>query len=121
MKPTNLFVWDGLLKLDDYGMSGERKDWWYMAPEVLEGDMNLKSDVWSLGISVIEMAEGRHPYSEYDEEELKNAVVNGDSPSLSPSEWSSDLVDFVDACLVKDENERASVRALMEVSVSVAV
>lgn len=93
----------------------------FMAPEVYKEGACLKSDVWSLGISVIEMAEGRHPYSEYDEEELKNAVVNGDSPSLSPSEWSSDLVDFVDACLVKDENERASVRALMEVSVSVAV
>ena len=102
-------------------MRGERKFLWYMAPEVFEGGMNLKSDVWSLGISVIEMAEGKYPYGEYEEEELKNAIVNEDSPSLSPSEWSPDLVDFVDACLVKDENERASVRALMEVSVSVAV
>lgn len=102
-------------------MSGERKDLWYMAPEVFEGGINLKSDVWSLGISVIEMVEGKHPYSEYGEEDLRNAVVNEDSPSLSSSEWSSDLVDFVDACLVKDEHERASVRALMEVSILVAV
>ncbi len=35
---------------------------WYMGPEVYEGKAVLKSDVWSLGMSVIEMAEGRHPF-----------------------------------------------------------
>ena len=44
-----------------------------------------------------------------------NRVLNMPSPSLSSSEWSSDLVDFVKKCLVKDVKKRASVEDLMEV------
>ena len=40
----------------------------------------------------------------------------GEPPSLSSSGWSRDLVDFVDRCLVKDVNERASVEELLTVS-----
>ena len=87
----------------------------YMAPEVFEERSCLKSDVWSLGISVIEMAEGKHPFAGFSEEDVKNAT-----PSLS-SAWSSDLVDFVNKCLVKDVDERASVEALLKVSVVVMV
>lgn len=38
---------------------------WYMGPEVYEREGSLKSDVWSLGISIIEMADGRNPYDGY--------------------------------------------------------
>ncbi len=38
----------------------------YMGPEVYDGNGCLKSDVWSLGMSVIEMAEGKHPFAEYN-------------------------------------------------------
>ena len=34
----------------------------YMAPEVFEGKADLKSDVWSLGVSLFELAEDRNPY-----------------------------------------------------------
>lgn len=37
----------------------------YMAPEVFDGKSDLKSDVWAVGIMVIEMAEGKHPYEGY--------------------------------------------------------
>lgn len=36
----------------------------YMAPEVFGDGAVLKSDVWSLGISIIEMAEGKHPFGD---------------------------------------------------------
>ena len=90
----------------------------YTAPEVYEGGACLKSDVWSLGMSVIEMAEGRHPFAGLTMENVVNRVLNGDPPSFSSSGWSSDLVDFVKRCLVKDVNARSSVDALLKVSVS---
>ena len=84
----------------------------YMAPEVYEGAAVLKSDVWSLGVSIIEMAEGKNPYASCA---VKEAVCNGAVPSLSSG--SSDLVDFVSKCLVKDVHDRCSVEELMEVSI----
>ena len=84
---------------------------YYMAPELIEE----KSDVWSLGVSLIEMAEGRNPYGSCsNKEELKREVCYGKPPSL-PREWSSEY-SFVKKCLTKDAGERGSVRKLMEVS-----
>ena len=83
-----------------------------MAPEVYEGAAVLKSDVWSLGVSIVEMAEGKNPYASCA---VKEAVCNGAVPSLSSG--SSDLVDFVSKCLVKDVHDRCSVEELMEVSI----
>ena len=85
----------------------------YMASEVYEGAAVLKSDVWSLGISIVEMAEGKNPYASCAVK--KEAVCDGAVPSLSSG--SSDLVDFVSKCLVKDVHDRCSVEALMEVSI----
>ena len=87
----------------------------YMAPEVYEGHGCLKSAVWSLGISIIEMAEARNPFAGRSEEDMRS----GQPPCLSSSEWSSDLIDFVKKCLVKDVNERPEVEELLLVSVSV--
>ena len=87
----------------------------YMAPEVYEGGAELKSDVWSLGISMIEMAEGKHPFDGYTTDRVRSAVLNGNPPSLTSSQWSSDLVNFVRKCLVKDVNKRASVDDLLKV------
>ena len=43
---------------------------WYMAPEVLDGLTQVKSDVWSLGITLIELADRRNPFAD-----CKNDVV----------------------------------------------
>ena len=92
---------------------------WYVGPEVYEEEACLKSDVWSLGISVIEMAEGKNPFAGMTSAKIMNLVLNKSPPSLSSSGWSSDLVDFVSACLVKDVSERSSVDDLLKVSVVV--
>ena len=89
-----------------------------MGPEVYDGGACLKSDVWALGMSVIEMAESKHPFASYTTAQVMNRVMSMPPPSLSSSEWSSDLVDFVKKCLVKDVNERASVEALLKVVLS---
>ena len=89
----------------------------YMAPEVYEGKSCLKSDVWSLGMSVIEMVEGKHPYSSYKVMRIIREVLNEKPPTLSPSECSCTLVDFVNRCLVREPTNRASVRELLEVGI----
>ena len=88
-----------------------------MAPEVYQENGALKSDVWSLGISVIEMAEGKNPFDGLSPYEVMNHVFFKSPPTLSSPGWSSDLVDFVSKCLVKEPEKRASVNELMEVSV----
>ena len=90
----------------------------YMAPEVYKSQTCLKSDVWSLGISIIEIAEGKNPFENCNPFEVMNIVCNGDPPSFSSSTWSTDLVEFVKRCLVRDVKERASVEELMKVGVS---
>ena len=119
-----------MIKLGDFGLAVQLEHScskrnttcgtsWYMAPEVYEEEACLKSDVWALGISIIEMAEGRNPFAGMTSAKILNLVLNKSPPSLSSSGWSSDLVDFVKKCLVKDVNERASVDELLEVSVVV--
>ena len=87
----------------------------YMGPEVYGEGAELKSDVWALGMSVIEMAEDKHPFADCTSAVVLNKVLNKPSPTLTSSGWSSDLVDFVKQCLVKDVNERASVEELLKV------
>ena len=118
------------MKLSDFGLSkqcnaGDFDDGsmydalLYQAPEVLFYCARSKSDVWSLGMSMIEMVGGRNPYVGLTSTEFKNELLNKRPPSFSSSGWSDDLVDFVKRCLVKDVNERASVEALLKVSVVV--
>ena len=98
---------------------------WYMAPEVYDGKTEWKSDVWSLGISLVELADRKNPYAAYNDMQVGVVKENDaqimkilcfdDSPSLTSSGWSSEFVDFVGKCLVKDVNERWDVRALLRV------
>ena len=87
----------------------------YMAPEVYEERTELKSDVWSLGISLMELAEGKNPYAGYSTEVVKRKVQKDKSPALSSSKWSAAFVDFVKRCLEKEVKKRASASELMSV------
>ena len=115
-----------MIKLGDFGLavqlehSCSRKQtlvgtWYYTAPEVYEGQTCLKSDVWSLGMSLIELAEGKHPFDGCNSAMVMKRVLSDDPPALSSSVWSADCVDFVSKCLLK-VNERWSVSELMNVS-----
>ena len=88
-----------------------------MAPEVYYDGAELKSDVWSLGITLIELAEGQNPYAGCTSAAVMKAILMSEPPSLSSSKWSAEFVDFVNKCLVKDVKERWSVQELMEVRV----
>ena len=87
----------------------------YMGPEVYNEGACLKSDVWALGISIIEMAEKKNPFVDCTSAQVMNRVISMPPPSLSASGWSSDMIDFVKRCLVKDVSERASVEELLKV------
>ena len=90
----------------------------YMAPEVYDEQAGVKCDVWSLGISLLEMAEGKNPYAGLNQKRLVKEVCFGAIPLLSSSAWSTGFVDFVGKCFVRDVNERWSVSQLMEVRAS---
>ncbi|KAI6123378.1 kinase-like domain-containing protein [Pisolithus croceorrhizus] len=93
IKPSNiLFNSQGQIKICDFGVSGELinsiADTFvgtstYMSPERIQGaHYTVKSDVWSLGISLIELALGRFPFSESDPDDSDLSDLEG---TLSPN------------------------------------
>lgn len=96
VKPSNILVnGAGQIKICDFGVSGELinsiADTFvgtstYMSPERIQGDQySVKSDVWSLGVSVIELALGRFPFAEDASDDEEAEYVNEDlAGTLSP-------------------------------------
>ena len=106
------------MKLSDYGLmhvKENRSTILHKAPEAFNR-RELKSDVWSLGIVLIELVEGEHPFKDINVSRVEKHVRNKDSPSISRRKWPAAFADFVSKCLVKDVSERWSVRQLMDVS-----
>lgn len=88
----------------------------YIPPECWkEKKTCLKNDVWTLGICVIEMAEGKNPLADCTFMEVREIMLFDEPLRFTHSGWSSELVDFVSRCLVKDVNERSSVEELLKV------
>ena len=98
-----------------FGRGRQRGGSRYDPPEALDGRRERKSDVWSLGVSLVEMADGKNPFERYPDYEVKSAIRSV-NPSLSGEKWSAACVDFVGKCLVKSVKERWSVSELMHVS-----
>ncbi|RUS25103.1 kinase-like protein, partial [Jimgerdemannia flammicorona] len=117
VKPTNVLVnLKGDVKLCDFGVSGQLEKSMaktnigcqsYMAPERIRAadTYTVSSDVWSLGLSLVEMAGGKYPYA-YDNmfAQLK-AIVDDEPPNL-PNSFSTEARDFIDQCLHKNPLER---------------
>ncbi len=104
------------LEAYSFGRGRQRGGSRYDPPEALDGKRERKSDVWSLGVSLIEMADGKNPFECYADYEVKSAIRSV-NPSLSGEKWSAAFVVFVRKCLVKDVSERRNVSELMNVSV----
>jgi mitogen-activated protein kinase kinase len=91
----------------------------YMSPERIQGGAyTVKSDVWSVGITLMELAMGKFPLM-LDQKtsgilDLLQFVVNEPPPTLpNDVEYPDDLKDFLKQCLIKDPNERPTPSQLL--------
>jgi serine/threonine protein kinase len=87
----------------------------WMSPESLKGEAyDNKTDIWSLGITMVEMAQGQPPYADIHPMRAIFIIPTKDSPTLEdPSRWSAEMNDFLSKCVVKDPAGRASAEALL--------
>ncbi|CAB4054331.1 MYO3 [Lepeophtheirus salmonis] len=122
----------GDVKLIDYGIACNIKDTYdkrhtsvgtpyWMAPEVISCEQlkthayDSRCDVWSLGITAIELAEGKAPLSELHPMRALFQIPRNPPPALLKVErWSEDFVEFVNECLIKDYEQRPFIMELME-------
>uniref|UniRef100_A0A8C9V1K8 mitogen-activated protein kinase kinase n=1 Tax=Scleropages formosus TaxID=113540 RepID=A0A8C9V1K8_SCLFO len=129
--PSNVLInIEGHVKMCDFGISGHLVDSVaktldagckpYMAPERINPELsqrgyNVKSDVWSLGITLVELSMLRFPYESWGTpfQQLKQVVVEP-SPALPSDRFSADFVAFAAHCLKKDPRERLGYLELME-------
>jgi serine/threonine protein kinase len=87
-----------------------------MAPEVLQSlDYDGKADIWSLGITAIELAVGEPPHSNVHPMRAIFLIPTSEPPTLpDPSKASKDFNDFLKACLHKDPTKRPSAEQLLK-------
>eukprot|EP00069_Balaena_mysticetus_P008266 bmy_19666T0 len=127
-----LFTLDGDIKLADFGVSAkntrtiQRRDSfigtpYWMAPEVVmcetskDRPYDYKADVWSLGITLIEMAEIEPPHHELNPMRVLLKIAKSEPPALAqPSKWSSNFKDFLKKCLEKNVDSRWTTSQLLQ-------
>ena len=117
---------EGLAKLCDFGISQiYQKDLYpknkagspyWMAPELINMQKYNKSiDVWSLGITCIELAEYEPPYINYDKNEALEKIKKNPPRGLShPNQWSNEFNQFVRSCLNVNKFKRPNCKELLE-------
>uniref|UniRef100_A0A8C4YZY5 non-specific serine/threonine protein kinase n=1 Tax=Gadus morhua TaxID=8049 RepID=A0A8C4YZY5_GADMO len=119
------------VKLVDFGVSaqldrtvGRRNTFigtpYWMAPEVIACDENpaatydFKSDLWSLGITAIEMAEGAPPLCDMHPMRALFLIPRNPAPKLKSKKWSRKFESFIEMCLVKSHGQRPSTEQLLK-------
>lgn len=114
-----LLTSDGHVKLADFGVSAELTNTinkrktvvgspYWMAPEVIrESHYDGRADVWSLGITTIEMAEGAPPHANLHPLRAIFVIPTKPAPTLAdPDNWSPEMLDFVRCCCQKEPSQR---------------
>ena len=143
IKPSNILVNShGQIKICDFGVSGQLTDSiaqsfvgtrQYMSPERITGrEYTVQSDIWSLGLTLVELALGMYPIPQHDPMrmyegekppeanrmpvfELMECIVNQPPPTIpGPPVFSAEFKDFVDRCLKKSPEERFDLRSIRQ-------
>jgi len=130
IKAGNILIGaDGSIKISDFGVTAKLKKGkkrstligspCYMAPEILDQEgrkgYDSKVDIWSLGITALELAYGKPPNSELTTMKLIMKTLNEEPPKLYKSPyWDESFAEFIDFCLVKDPSKRKTADELLK-------
>uniref|UniRef100_A0AAQ5YLA6 non-specific serine/threonine protein kinase n=1 Tax=Amphiprion ocellaris TaxID=80972 RepID=A0AAQ5YLA6_AMPOC len=118
VKAGNILLTEpGQVKLADFGSASIASPAnsfvgtpYWMAPEVIlamdEGQYDGKVDVWSLGITCIELAERKPPLFNMNAMSALYHIAQNESPTLQSSEWTEYFRNFIDSCLQKIPQDR---------------
>ncbi|KAG2459005.1 TAOK1 kinase, partial [Polypterus senegalus] len=126
IKAGNILLTEpGQVKLADFGSASIASPAnsfvgtpYWMAPEVIlamdEGQYDGKVDVWSLGITCIELAERKPPLFNMNAMSALYHIAQNESPALQSNEWSDYFRNFVDSCLQKIPQDRPTSEELLK-------